>query len=172
MYLKGATRHTLSRHFPFLSLSTPSLLFWRFFFFLLFFFFLQSKRKRSQKTNRKILDPYYVRNKLKTRSTKDVINGWNGGRERIKEAGSEIGSRSAAEGRKAGDGERKEGDRWNGSDKEGQNETGRQRRNSNKGTDQITPSLRTSKCPFISARNADIKNQTEIARHHLLPLPA
>lgn len=56
--------------------------------------------------------------------------------------------------------------------KRGKNETGMQQRNSNKGVDQITASLRTFKCLFISARNADIKNQTEIVYHHLLPLPS
>lgn len=88
-------------------------------------------------------------------------------RERLKEAVSEIGSTSAA--REKTKIERKEGDRLNERDKGGQNETGRQQRNSNKGVDQITASLRTSKCPFISVRNADIKKQTEIACRHLLP---
>lgn len=55
--------------------------------------------------------------------------------------------------------------------KRGNIDTGMQERNSNKGTDQITASLRTSKCPFILTRNADIKIHTEIVRSHLLPLP-
>lgn len=83
-------------------------------------------------------------------------------RDRIKEAGSGIGS-TAEEKTEI---KRKEGDRYNKRDKKDRNETGRQQRNSNKGADQITAYLRTSKCPFISARNADIKNQTKIARHH------